>query len=431
VLIQVTPTSTPKIGPSLGITAPTMKAPKSVSSLGSRWYNYGDAVNCSYTGTNPGTTSVLNGNYLFPDTSINAMFGTTKGTPWIHWLGDVFDPKSAYFNNATYANVNPAIDIDKTKSYTIDSLMVAIGYTRHTASAIVDSLIVEIGMVPAATATYVFYNSGSAPDAIPANLGTDTVLFKGIQWSYTNKNLTATNKMRYAVALKVADTVGGNHFISIATPTLAAFPANSLAVSSVSFKPGYTWVANHDTLDKTKNYINFLSNQENSGTSFGTKYTKRDWNVSYVIPNDVCYNTATTSGWNGFYVPSFAYDGGTADNFPFEHHLIYYKVSCATCNMVSTNDIKQDGFAIGNTYPNPVSQGTDIVIPVTLDVRAKASIVVYDILGKQVGAVLQENNLITGSNEVKLSTRNLQPGIYSVSVSVGHAVKTIRLVVTK
>jgi len=398
---------------------------KAVNSIGSRWYNYGEAADVHNTGANPGTMASLAGNYLFPDTTILANFGTAISTPWIHFIGDVFDPKSSYFNDPLYTSTTtgPAIAIDRTQSYTIDSMQVVISYQRATATTIVDTLIVEVGMVPAGTSNYYFTTT------VGPNLGTDTVFFKGIKWSYPNKNLTATGKQTYKILLTaatLADTLSnGLHVVNIGTSALAAFPANSLAVSSVTFKPGYTWVANTDNIS-TKNTCNFYSYNEHSG-SFPTAYQKRDYNASYIIPNDVLYNLSVGQ-FNGLYVPSFAYEG--AAGYAFDHHLIYYKASCATCTMVSTHDLKQDGFVIGDSYPNPVSQGNEISLPINLSVKAKTMIVVYDILGKQIASV-EDSNLNVGYNEVKLSTRNMVPGIYSVSVTVGEKVKSMRVIVTR
>jgi hypothetical protein len=411
-----------------------MVHPSSATSTGSRWYNYGEACDVHNSGVNPGTGSTINPDFLFPDTTILANFGTTVGTPFIHYLGDVFDPKSSYYNTTLYAPTSggPAVVVSKTDSYTIDSVSVVIGYTRNTPAGIVDTLVVEIGRVPNSAGTY--YYPGSGPGTPGANLGTDTVFFKGIQWYGVTKSLQATGKQVYKVLLTaatVADTLSnGLHVVNIACTGLAAFPANSLAAASVTFKPGYTWVANTDNMSLTKNVVNFESYQETS--SFPSAYQKKDYNCSFTINNKILYSqdNSALGGYDSLYIPSFAYEGNTTP-FPFEHHLIYYHVQCTTCSMVSTNDIKLDGFSIGDSYPNPVNQGTEIVLPINLDVKAKATIVVYDILGKQIGVALEENNLNTGNNEVRLNTRNLQPGIYSVSVTVGSKVKSMRVVVTR
>ncbi|HEV7231843.1 MAG TPA: hypothetical protein VGO45_10970, partial [Bacteroidia bacterium] len=94
-----------QVGPAKGNTGRTIKVPTSslrpfsVQSTNSRWYNYGDVTNAEITQTYPGTTSTLNGNYLFPDSTIKANFGGTYASPWIHYIGDVLDPTSSYFND--------------------------------------------------------------------------------------------------------------------------------------------------------------------------------------------------------------------------------------------------------------------------------------------------------------------------------------------
>jgi hypothetical protein len=430
------------IGTGLGPTFPmhaTKFIPhaKGVTSIGSRWFNYGEACDVHNSGTNPGTLSTINPNYLFPDTTIKANFGTAVGTPFIHYLADVFDPKSSYFNDPLYTDpASPAIVISKTDSYTIDSVQIAINYSRSTAAGITDTLIVEIGQVPTGTPGYAY----GAP--ITTNFGlpsTAQVAFKGIIWNQKVTSLVATGKQIYKVLLTpttVGDTIngsGGIILITVPCVGLPAFPANTLAATSWNFKPGYTWIANVDNIS-TKNTVNFLSYQEVSG-GWPTAYQKGDYNVSYSIPNDVLYNQSLKpNGYDSSYVPSFAYEGGASPStaYPFEHHLVYYKTSCATCklNVASVNDIKQNGFSIGDSYPNPVNEGNELVLPINLTVKAKAMIVVYDILGKQIAAT-EESNLNIGNNEVKLSTRNMVPGIYSVSVTVAGKVKSLRVVVTR
>ncbi|HEV7231340.1 MAG TPA: T9SS type A sorting domain-containing protein, partial [Bacteroidia bacterium] len=224
-----------------------------------------------------------------------------------------------------------------------------------------------------------------------------------------------------------ADTVpGGVHYVSLALPGFAGITAGNMVATSVSFKPGFTWVANQDTLNTKGNELNFLSYQEAGNNAFPLEYKKRDYNCSYIVPTVVYYNTAGT--WNGSFIPSFAYEGSSPDTYGFDHHLIYYHLNCASCFALSTNDIKKDGFAIGNAFPNPVATGTDVVLPITLESKEKIQVAVYNVIGQRMGSVIQPN-LSTGSNEVKLSTRNLEAGVYFVTVTAGETVKTVRLVV--
>ncbi len=425
---QVGTVQTPAHGRSVRRIAlpPSSAHPMSVASTNSRWYNYGEAVDAQVSGTYPGTTAYAELNYLFPDTTILANFGGTYGGPWIHFLGDVLDPTSSYFNDHTVLTGVTGPVVTSSTAYNIDSVQVAVYYVRNTSAAITDSMIIELGQVSKS----VGYFTG---DPVPTNLGTDTVFLQNLLWNQPTHALTATNRTRYAVALtaaSAADTVaGGVHYVTLACPSFPAISAGKLAVSSIYFKPGYTWVANHDTLGK-KNELDFLSYHEmGNNTTFPTKYQKHDLNASYIIPNDVYYNQSV-GAWNGSYVPSFAYDGGTTDNFAYEHHLIYYHLTCATCTALSTNDIAASGFSIGNAYPNPVVAGTNVVVPISIENKEKTQIAIYNVVGQKMGATL-EPSLVTGANEVTLNTKNLEAGIYFVSVSVGTSVKTVRLVVTQ
>ncbi len=99
-------------------------------------------------------------------------------------------------------------------------------------------------------------------------------------------------------------------------------------------------------------------------------------------------------------------------------------VNCAT----SINEIKNKIGTV-SLYPNPTSESTTLMIQtqnaMTLDV------VISDITGKIVSVPAQSQNLIGGENTITISTKELNSGIYFVTLSTSEGKETVKLVVNK
>jgi len=287
----------------------------SAKSSTSRWYNYGETMESFLSVASP-----LYGNFLFPDSTILVNYGTSGyGSSWIHKLGDVLDVTSVVFNDPVlYPN---ALTLDAASNYSLDSVYFYCIYDRNIANPnIVDTLIFEISVNDNLSTVYF------GPGPLPTNLGTDTVFLKTVPYTYQTNALNLANKKIYKVPLTAqtyADSLAnGMQIIKISTDNLPTVNQGKYVVTSIGFIPGYTWIANTDILDQ-KNNVLFISRKE-VDNQFLT-YTKKDFNVSYIVPSDVRYNSA--GSWNGCHIPSFAYMGGAASTFNYEHHMIYYKVS--------------------------------------------------------------------------------------------------------
>lgn len=288
----------------------------------SRWYNMGETMDQFYQGN-----SVLNFNYLFPDSEITAQFGTEYGNPFVHMIGTVLDVTSSRFNDPVAYPPAEFMYLAPSNKYKVDSVEVVIAYTRVN-NTITDSLIVEVGVNPAAAA-----NSSQLPEffftGMSANFGVDTLRFRAMRYTQsTNRwNWPTTGgatKRRYAIALNdsiLNDTLeNGLLPIKIATPDLPISNGNRLCAAIVQFKPGYTY-----TLDDTLNSLNhvvFASFEEQDGGF--PLYQVGDRNCSHITPTEVRYNQSPgPSGWNGYFIPAYAY---TAP-FAFENHYISFKIS--------------------------------------------------------------------------------------------------------
>jgi hypothetical protein len=383
----------------------------------SRWYSYAETMD-AYWFQNAGTNSELNANFLFPDTTILVDYGTSGFSgPWIHNLGDVLDVTSAYFNDAT---IHPGeLYLNSTTPYRVDSMEIVIIYSRPMSDqTIVDTMIVELG-VNATSATLPTYYFG--PGALTTNLGTDTVFFKGMKYAYTTNALNHTGKKIYKVPMDAAffadSTADGFHVVKIATPTLPNITAGKYVVAAAKFKPGYTWIANYDTMEN-KNNVRFLSFEEQPSSY--PLYTKRDYNTSYIVPTDIRYNL--DPNWNGFYIPSFAYMGSTP-SYAYEHHWFRYKVSTSLTG-VENESVKNT--ALFQNEPNPFNRTT--TIRYALDKTADVSLTVFDVTGRIVKNI-NESNQSEGMHSVVIDGSELNKGVYFYSLSTGGKTYTKRMVI--
>lgn len=388
-----------------------------------RWYNYGETMDLMYGGG----VSVLYGNILFPDSTILVEYtGGTYAGPWIHNILDVLDAHNYDFNDdIIYTNAELAIQNSST--YNIDSIAIYGIYARHTVDSIVDTLEIEVA-VNNTLPKYYFYNQ-----AVNTNLASDTVWIHGIGYDYLTNVMTLTGKKTYKFPLTkqfYGDSLeNGLHLIQISTADLPTVTAGKFVVASVQFIPGYTWTANVDSI-ASKNEFHFISFLENPGN--WPIYTKRDFNISYIIPWDVRYNI-NTLGWNGLSIPSYAYMGGSdPDAYPYEHHLIYYLVNCQTnCQGVSINDISNsDAYYLGDAYPNPAGIGDELIIPFEMKTaEGNSSLKIYN----SVGQILQHFNYsnIQGEYKTTINTSTLNAGLYFYTLETSEGNNTKAFTIAK
>jgi len=281
----------------------------------SRWYNYGETMELYL-----GVVSPWYGNFLFPDSTILVNYTSGYSSAWLHKIADVLDVTSVMFNDpAIHPN---ALTIDATTKYKLDSIHFHCKYDRNIADPnIVDTLLFEISVNDNLLQAYF------SPGILSPNLSTDTVFMKRLPYNYQTNALTLNNKKIIKVpltALTYADSLSnGIHIIKVATDSIPKINPGKNVVVAITFIPGYTWVPNTDILDN-KNNVLFVSRKERD--NYFPHYTKKDFNVSYVLPTDVRYNFA--GSWNANFIPSFAYMG-TTPTYNYEHHMIYYNISTA------------------------------------------------------------------------------------------------------
>lgn len=369
-----------------------------------RWYNFGSAMDAYNQGS-----GVLYANNLFPDTTILVDYGTSGYSgPWLHKLADVLDVKSTFFNDPAIYPGELNTTTDFLNYYDLDSVAVYFLYSRGLSdTSVVDTLLIEVAKSGSLPTSY-FAGAGAA--TLVSNLNTDTVFFKDLPYTQATNAFPLAGKFSIKVPLTAAmefDTLdNGLNYIAIPVTGLTGIPDNNLVVSSLTYIPGYAWTPNVDTLDN-KNAFRFVSYKEIDGQF--PNYTKRDWNSSYIVPQDVRYNQA--GGWNGSFIPSFAYMGGTDATYNYEHHLIDYKISAGT---VGLNDKVENGFSFNN-MPNPADNNA--IINISLTKNSAVTVLITDITGKVVMSK-DLGSLSQGVYRESVETNELSNGLYNITLTV-------------
>lgn len=379
----------------------------------SNWVSFAGAMNLF--ATDNGTPSELNANYLFPDSTNFALFGTDYGNPFVHSLGDVLDVTSAYIK--TYDNV----DLDKTIPYVLDSMAVVYSYNRIVGSTAVDTLLVTLYTNSTAANLPTYYFPGMA-----ANFGSDTVYFKAQKYTYTTNKPNATGSVTVKVPLDWADTSTTNWAEKVFSTNALSVAAGKLLGVGLAYKPGGTYGAT-DTLDKQINSFTFASYEENGVSSFptysycpssNTASPACDWNVSSIVTSKVRYNL--DPNWNGFYLPAYAY---TAP-YGFEHHLFSYKITYTST--LGINDGSNVDYSLIQNQPNPFHNQTSINYQIKKTAE-NVTLQIFDIRGVKLYEKT-ELNLKSGNYSVAINNIDFPSGVYFYSLNVDGTIITKKMI---
>jgi hypothetical protein len=184
-------------------------------------------------------------------------------------------------------------------------------------------------------------------------------------------------------------------------------------------------MCNSDTLVSGGQYIiggyvtddgDSVSVRQGTITGFSFNYYKRNTNQSSGVVAPVCaiYKTGSIK------YAAFGYAGfGPTD--------VYYNSEQLTTGIQHQGNSIPEEFSISQNYPNPFNPATNINFQVPVSGNVKLS--VYDILGKEV-AVLADENLAAGSYKVDFNAGMLPSGVYFYKFSANGftAVKKMMLV---
>ena len=382
-----------------------------------RWYSYVNAYE-KYYGQK---VASLNANYLFPDSTVIIKNNDSSfSSPWIHSLGVVMDFKIDMFGTP-----NPNDNFYSYWPFHIDSLMTSGIYTRVSDSTIVDTLEISFYQAHQTAANLnsrsYYYNNG-----ITANLGTDTLIFVNFMWdSILHKAPGPLKVIKVLMDDKFYTDTNASGIHQILTKVNQSFPLitsgiynlsyNGVVGVTYSFKPGYSWNVNLDTLGVNINSWQFLS-WELEGDSTFPRYDKNDWNTSYIISKDVRYRN--NGWWNGYYVPSFTYMANSAE-YKYEAHETWLKVSQ---NVGSVNEKRNINFTV---YPNPSNE--ELNVKFGSAANGTYTVILLNIFGQEV----YNTQVDATANQVEsLNFSSLDKGVYLLSIS-GNGMNTVQRVVLK
>lgn len=445
--------------------------------LGERWYNYVEASQAA-NGTSGLSAPFIN--YMFPDSNIQAQFGSTVGDPFVHGYAVMLDPSAAVFGNSAVPGYNDltilrsGTSTSGVYSYYLDSLDIPYYYQRPTSmsNSINDTMVIQIipcsrytgtGSIPNSTAmsgqgggsvnswsTYFFTGDPSWL----TNYGEDTIFFTSVGFNQNTWRIPASSSQYrlYKVPLTVNDTTDGALGKSIklamasqgySTPYFvpgAKIGADSSSKNLVIFmyyKPGQAW-STSDMLDvnisnATRSVFSPFYLEENGdatypiydGNNFASQrphagYVK-GYNFSYMLSTAVRYKTGSSWGAYGIMIPHIAY----TDAYGFEYPLWYAKIRGAGIS-TSINNTVTNNITLGQAYPNPAR--TEINIPYSVTNSKQVEITITNLMGQTVKTVA--NQTVNAGNYVTtVNVAELPAGMYLYTIKTDNGVQTSKFVV--
>lgn len=108
--------------------------------------------------------------------------------------------------------------------------------------------------------------------------------------------------------------------------------------------------------------------------------------------------------------------------------LSLYKTTTPTVTSVENEKQIPSSFSLEQNYPNPFNPST--VISYQLPVKSNVLLKVYDVLGKEIAALVNEEKP-AGSYELNWYAENLPSGIYFYQLRVGYFVETKKMILMK
>jgi hypothetical protein len=384
---------------------------KPTTQTGSAWLNKLDYIDAVAGGTSLQTISAMN---LFPDSTIILGFDSNNQPvyPWTHKAANYLDPMFHFYQNILNDKVTP---------YTLDSVSVGYLYERNTGASdnTADSLVIQV----IAENTSLNYTL-SGPPAFP---------YQDIEFNFATQSLkpSMTVLKRLSIPLTFADTCAGGVYkqIKAGTTTIPAQLNGKRVGTVISFKPMYTFTVTDvligdGTNAATKNAFYILSSEENGPSTDPTIYgipndytALSDMNMSYLLDQSVRYNQ-NTNGWNGYFLPTFAY----TTPFAYEHHDIGYRISVNITGV--KEEIEQKGFALGQNAPNPFTNSSEVKFELVKN-AGSVLFTVTDITGRIISSEKAPASM--GIHSVKLGAH--AAGVYYYTLNVDGKTTTKKMIV--
>ena len=105
--------------------------------------------------------------------------------------------------------------------------------------------------------------------------------------------------------------------------------------------------------------------------------------------------------------------------------ILYYPLKITS---VESNKAKRIEYTLSQNYPNPFNPTT--TIKYSIPIRANVQIKIFDVLGKEVGTLVNEQKA-PGEYEVKFDGSGLLSGIYFYRIIAGTYIQTNKMVFLK
>lgn len=269
-------------------------------------------------------------------------------------------------------------------------------------------------------------NTGNSnPDSLYGGIYKSTD--NGITWKPFNSGLPFTQSYNQKVyPLITAFTKVGNDLIIAADTTDAAdVLVNSTGVIFKSTDNGTAWISKNNGLPTKAdgNYASLFSlittgNILIAGTSEG-----------------ICYSSDSGENWNDFnadlptrvFVSALSADNqfitaGTSEN------VWHRSISTITSIREETNSEIPKIFNLSQNYPNPFNPSTTINFQIPS--VSKVSLKVYDVLGREVASLINENKS-AGKYSVAFNADKLASGVYLYRLQAGNYFETKKMILLK
>jgi len=355
----------------------------------SAWFNYGQTI------YDQGGSVDYFRYHMFPDTTVMVEFSNGMGPVWVHGVGQVLDPYSAYW--ALSGNGGPLLN---TEIYTVDSIRIWYRYFRYQ-NANPDTLHIQMYKHNAMT-----YN--------PTGWSNDGRSNARIAYDYT-KNEGTGDFSEVKVLLTGNDTsMFYQNAIQLPTSNFTASAQQVVAVTAFYKNGNPTNLG--DTLDP------YMTPQPFNKRNTFLLYQFRDnaktidqgyYNHSQMLVNTVRYNI-NQNGWNGQFIPGLAFNSG------FYHLDMDYKITS------SVGVTENEAFGIKTSvYPNPVEKGFANV-RINLEKQENIEVALFDITGKVV-KIFSNETLNAGTHIKGIDLTGVNAGVYFVKVKYENKTQVIKI----
>jgi len=350
-----------------------------------------------------------------------------------------------FFNNAEppqvveTVNVFPPYNLYDTAQNGVDTQMLAnpdtalqnsktpISYedTRMVKRQVVDTLFLQVSRERLNDRNPTSMISGFFPSSTTR---TDTVRFVAPPYSINSRKSSAAT-MQETILLTNEDSTGSS-LIGRISESIGLTANNRLGeeivmAATITFRPGYKYKPTDTLLDARGGNLEYKNNSfrviryiDESG------FLMQSVNNGMILANPQIYNNDSYDDEDlrkNFYIPTNSplQSNGQPSNMTFfdmSFHL--------TATNTGIEDQKQT--QISTAYPNPAATNSTVHVELDLDKPQRVSLSLYNTLGQPVKE-LGSRNLNVGKQTLKLSTDNLDPGVYFLNVQSDDHEETTRI----